>query len=1117
MTEEVVLPNKPIAAYNTQKNNDANAPFAVRGVVKDNVDATRSGTIRVYVEQFGSNPDDDKSWTTIHYISPFYGRTEPTAPSAGYGSFTGNPHSYGFWATAPDIGTEVLCIFADGKKDFGFYLGSIIEPNQNFMIPAIASSKDVVPTAEEAKSYGGATSLPVTEINVNNKGDDNSPSANKISRPIHSYQAAILFQQGLLRDSVRGTISSSAVRETPSRVFGLSTPGRPIYKGGYSDSAAAGKVNTSEPGKQIIGRRGGHSIVLDDGDIEGENQLVRIRTAQGHQITMSDDGQTLFIIHSNGQSYIELGKEGTVDIFSTNSFNVRTQGDINFHADNNININAKKNLNLFGENVNIESEKDTLQRSGGAYSASSKDNYTVRSDSGMSLLSSGEMGIKSSGSATYINGTKINLNTGSPSITPATVTPITKIVHTDTLFDKEKGWLAAPGKLVTVTSRAPAHTPWANANQGVDVKVSGDAADNLPNPTTSEAAAAATSSAGSAPELAVTPAAIATVPIPSAVGGNIDVNATAAAISQTAATMATGAAAAAVQAGAGIVESATGSLTAAVGSLAMSPTQLASAGIIKPGAENLINSAIASGKSIAEAIPKQLFTGKDGINDLTSFVKNTTAQVGAQVTLMQQGMTGLISSGVISGSESSTAITGLVSAAATAGTSAVTDFAKNAAGSIGSLTGGLTSAAGSLTGGLTGALSNPLASVQNLIAGGNFASGLAQKAMSGLGSLSGSIGAGLGGLGDIATNAFNTIKESLPSLPSGKPVNLAEKAAAAAEAAEGSTDTATPDTNLSSGLSGLAGAASSAMSAVSSATGSITSTLNKALSAGEGAISGAVSSLTNAATSTLSGVVSGAPNSLLSSALASATTVVKSAQTLVSSAASGITNLTGGSSAVSNIVNSGTAAVNSIPGINNLVSGTSISGQINNALGSITGGLSNLTTNPASAVNGLVGLASSGLGSKNAAQLASLINSLGGSGPQQIKAPTVALNTMNRGSINSSMTGLVGKGVNPPNFSGSVKPPEAAQEKELTSLQGQITTLEQQIKESKESYNKSYAELLELTATIKAVSQEEYEAQGLGPKFKEKKAECYNILNAQTDLIRKKSELSDKIVKAKYG
>jgi hypothetical protein len=185
---------------------------------------------------------------------------------------------------------------------------------------------------------------------------------------------------------------------------------------------------------------------------------------------MSDDGQTLFIIHANGQSYIELGKEGTIDMYATNSVNIRTQGDLNLHADNNININAKNDLNIAANNIKINAETDISYRSGKNFSGYTLGTYTVKVNGSMSMEASGEGSYASAGTM-YVNGSKINLNTGSTSVTPVEVPKIPIVTHTDTLFDKIKGWLAAPGYLLSIVSRAPAHSPWSSANQGVDVKV----------------------------------------------------------------------------------------------------------------------------------------------------------------------------------------------------------------------------------------------------------------------------------------------------------------------------------------------------------------------------------------------------------------------------------------------------------------------------------------------------------------------------------------------------------------------------------------------------------------------------------------------------------------------
>lgn len=445
----------------------------VLGVVKNNIDSTRAGRIDVYIADFGApNPDNSKSWITVSYMSPFFGSTPANGAMDDFGTYTQNPSSYGMWFSPPDIGSTVVCLFINGDVNYGYYIGSILPPELLQMIPAIGATDNVVPNTAEAAGLGGATTLPVVNLNPNNKKLNDVSTFLIAPKPIHSYSSSIYFQQGLIRDSIRGPISSSALRESPSRVgWGVSTPGRPIYQGGFTDANVLTKgASASNESLKLVSRRGGHSIVMDDGDVVGKDQLIRLRTALGHQILMSDDGQTLFIIHANGQSYIELGKEGTIDMYATNSVNIRTQGDLNLHADNNININAKNDLNIAANNIKINAETDISYRSGKNFSGYTLGTYTVKVNGSMSMEASGEGSYASTGTM-YVNGSKINLNTGSTSVTPAEVSKIPIVTHTDTLFDKIKGWLAAPGYLLSIVSRAPAHAPWSNANQGVDVKV----------------------------------------------------------------------------------------------------------------------------------------------------------------------------------------------------------------------------------------------------------------------------------------------------------------------------------------------------------------------------------------------------------------------------------------------------------------------------------------------------------------------------------------------------------------------------------------------------------------------------------------------------------------------
>ncbi len=105
------------------------------------------------------------------------------------------------------------------------------------------------------------------------------------------------------------------------------------------------------------------------------------------------------------ESYIELGKEGTIDMYSTNSVNIRTQGDLNLHADNNININAAKDLNISATNVNVESLEATNQFVGSTFKQYTMGSHTVKVDEKMSFQSAGDSMIKSGGT-NYLKGSR---------------------------------------------------------------------------------------------------------------------------------------------------------------------------------------------------------------------------------------------------------------------------------------------------------------------------------------------------------------------------------------------------------------------------------------------------------------------------------------------------------------------------------------------------------------------------------------------------------------------------------------------------------------------------------------------------------------------------------------
>jgi len=1035
------------------------------GVVKDNIDTIRSGRLRVYIADMGGkNPENERSWITVNYMSPFFGFTSGSPPNTGWGGYVENSASYGMWTSPPDIGTTVICIFINGDLNYGYWIGCVTEPEKLYMVPAggTGGAVDIVANPGET-GYGGATRLPVTNINTNNAKINDSPVFFDQPKPVHSYAATVLSQQGLLRDPIRGVIGSTAQRETPSRVgFGVSTPGRPIYAGGYTDETL---VNADSAAKtQIISRRSGHSIIMDDGDISGRDQLIRLRTALGHQILMSDDGQTLFIIHSNGQSYIELGKEGTIDMYSTNSVNIRTQGDLNLHADNNININAAKDLTMKAKTIKLESEESTTHRVGTDYSMQVMGQYTVKVNGQLSFAADADASFASSGAA-YIKGSKVNLNTGQTSATPKEVKPIPVITHTDTLLDDTMGWLAAPGKLTSIVSRAPAHSPWANANQGVDVKIDISASASLPT-APSATVASTNASVPAQPTNPTSPALSSTAPPVPPVSKAIDTGTATAMVSQVAASAANGTAKGAVAAGQGVVDTPQGKV-AAVGPFAQNPTQFEFGKILKPGAAALVNSLIQSGKTLEQAMTPNLFTGKVGADSLGAYANNLTAQISTQVEGFKIAQSNLINSGLLTGKEAGTQMAGVVMSAATVGIPQTIGFIQNAATqTLAGAQAALKTAAAPIN--------NVLGDVAQNISAGKFAAALNNGVTGGLSSLKTSLAGmadGITGkldaLRGAAAEAFGAISSALPKLEAGIPQNL-KKIAADATAKANQVGTGVSDTisNLQEGIKNASGIATGTASSAYNPLSQLQTAGNTFLNSVQAQLSPAIT--------TLQGIGAN---------LSKFANNITSTNTTASASAGGISLLPGGQQ-VTAIVTNLKDSVSALPGVQNITElinakTSQVTGAINIASAAATQGI-NLVNRGIGAVNSLESiskdlaagkgltnsLAQAGLPAAPLAQLNTLMSTFSSGAGASVKMATVAINTMpqTRSLLNKQAKEGLDPRAGPPNFDIQLTGEESAEIKnkfatlaantpETTSQPPNLTTAEISIRKSAQLRN----------------------------------------------------------------
>ena len=340
----------------------------------------------------------------------------------------------GVWAVPPAVGTKVRVSFVEGAPGHAYWFACVQDENMNFMVPdGKAASKLTTPATPQ--NLAGKR-LPVGEYNKFLANPNNNYPTSQ-PKPYNPDFTTTLLGQGLLEDDVRGLTTTSARREVPSNVFGISTPG-PLDKRQGAPTGPKGPRNANAT--SFVNRLVGSSIVMHNGDenilrkgpasstpseyanisnSEGggdptrpANELVRIRTRTGHQILLHNTEDLIYIGNARGTTWIELTSNGKIDIFANDSISIHTAQDLNVTADRDINFTAYENMNIVvgkelrvdvGEKVGITSGKDTSINSGEGVSLTAatflagyaSDSVTLIAQSGMSLLSNAELSIGS--------------------------------------------------------------------------------------------------------------------------------------------------------------------------------------------------------------------------------------------------------------------------------------------------------------------------------------------------------------------------------------------------------------------------------------------------------------------------------------------------------------------------------------------------------------------------------------------------------------------------------------------------------------------------------------------------------------------------------------------------
>lgn len=488
--------------YETRSKSPLPSPGPFLAEIRSHLDPTYMGSLEVSLIKSLQSPIEHQSETyVVRYLTPFYGATSVRYEGNNSSNFSDVQKSYGMWMIPPDIGCVVMVIFLDGDPNQGYWIGCVQDTFQNHMVPGIAATKSTSMTPEQIERYG-TTNLPAAEFlkAVNNPGN---PDIDKNKKPVHPF-AERLLAQGLLLDTVRGITTSGARRETPSAVFGISTPGPldlngPRKKIGYEKNAEPGEGDIMAP----ISRLGGSTFVMDDGDITGQNELVRIRTRTGHQILLHNSHDLIYIANASGTAWIEMTSAGKLDIFATDSVSIHSKADFNFRADRDVNIEAGRNINMraiknmetnvtgyyylvvddyskiaikndahlsVGQNLKIISGQDTHMSSAKDILVTANNDLNVTSGQSFKIGTGGDFSVDTNGnivlvaSLIHLNGPAASAPTAaSPPETPPLLSVFT-LPNRDPLVPDKNPWAKEnkykSDEIKSIMNRVPTHEPY---------------------------------------------------------------------------------------------------------------------------------------------------------------------------------------------------------------------------------------------------------------------------------------------------------------------------------------------------------------------------------------------------------------------------------------------------------------------------------------------------------------------------------------------------------------------------------------------------------------------------------------------------------------------------------
>lgn len=417
------------------------------GRIVDTNDPLQMGRVRVFVPTLDHPSEKIETIPFAMYASPFAGHQQVQARGSGDSKSEG-PVAYGMFSI-PKVGTEVLVACIDGNPDMRVWFAALYG----------YGLAGTMPHGRYAFSEGGgldgpltASGKPIQPLYDNYKaafGDKGSPEW--MSRGA-DYQVAAVGK-------IQSENEAQTIQKTPdNREYKHTLPDGTQFKGGdYTQGYAKSRIqgdaeydkNLVESGKNYdpstiaLTSPGFHAFMMDD---RPENSRIRLRTTSGHQIIFDDTNERIYIATAQGNNWIEMDQNGSIDIHSGRRVSIHSSTDINFTTEGTFRVTAKGGIHMSTDNeIRATAAADIHVKSGA----------NIREQAGASVFiqSGSDMHVKSGGVLNLSCASAMNLGAGGNIVETGA-----QIHLNGPAAAQASDAASAPAFL---TNRVPGHEPWA--------------------------------------------------------------------------------------------------------------------------------------------------------------------------------------------------------------------------------------------------------------------------------------------------------------------------------------------------------------------------------------------------------------------------------------------------------------------------------------------------------------------------------------------------------------------------------------------------------------------------------------------------------------------------------